>query len=209
MQWSVNVGMAGMANDEQVDDLLTLLAAHQPAVSFAPDTIGARIWIDDASDALAAARAASKLVTAAVKQAGIAAATIIELHAAEAARFEAELENPSIPELVGAAEAEKMLGVSRQRFHEIRRAGPSVGFPEPLLEVAATPLWTRAGVQAFLKRWARKPGRPSGLRFVAQRDGHQRLHWQLVDTSGTTIASGMGEPREDLEALERRVRRQR
>jgi hypothetical protein len=64
---------------------------------------------------------------------------------------------PTLPELVGASEVGAMLGVSRQRVHQLRE---HPAFPAPLVEVAMGPLWDARAVEAFARAWSRRPGRP-------------------------------------------------
>lgn len=56
--------------------------------------------------------------------------------------------------MVAVAEIARMLGVSRQRVHQMLAAGD---FPEPIAELAVGRVWRRADVEA----WARKTGRRS------------------------------------------------
>jgi hypothetical protein len=78
----------------------------------------------------------------------------------------------NFPDLVGTTEAAKMLGVTRQRFHELQAAGR---LPQPKVELAAGPIWLRAAVTAFEERWDRTPGRPaSNLAKVDREEGTVR-----------------------------------
>lgn len=64
-----------------------------------------------------------------------------------------------IPELLGPQDAAAVLGVTRQRLHELRASGR---FPVPAAELTSGPVWRRPAVDDFLSRWARFPGpRPS------------------------------------------------
>jgi predicted DNA-binding transcriptional regulator AlpA len=54
---------------------------------------------------------------------------------------------------MGVAEVKKLLGVSRQRVHQILREDAS--FPEPVAELESGRIWLRADVEA----WARRAGR--------------------------------------------------
>jgi predicted DNA-binding transcriptional regulator AlpA len=54
--------------------------------------------------------------------------------------------------LMGLTEIAAMLGVSRQRVHQLAQ---SEAFPEPVARLAAGMIWERAGVEA----WARETGR--------------------------------------------------
>ena len=55
-------------------------------------------------------------------------------------------------DLVGAAEIADMLGVSRQRVHQL--AGED-GFPEPIGQISSGRIWTREDID----EWARQTGR--------------------------------------------------
>lgn len=57
----------------------------------------------------------------------------------------------------GVSEVAALFGVSRQRVAELR-AKP--GFPAPLSELAAGPVWKVSSLQRFLETWDRRPGRP-------------------------------------------------
>lgn len=57
----------------------------------------------------------------------------------------------AIPELVGAAEAAGLLGVSSGRVSQLKR---SETFPAPVASLAAGPVWTRAS----LLQWMARPG---------------------------------------------------
>ena len=54
--------------------------------------------------------------------------------------------------LMGLTEIARLLGVSRQRVHQLSKAD---GFPEPAAVLAAGPVWETATVEA----WARETGR--------------------------------------------------
>lgn len=53
-------------------------------------------------------------------------------------------------DLLGTSEVAKVLGVSKQRIHALRKK-PS--FPKPIVVLAATPIWTASDIQQFLKEW--------------------------------------------------------
>jgi hypothetical protein len=67
-----------------------------------------------------------------------------------------QLEIPNFPVVMGTAEVVERLGVSRQRLTELRASGR---FPEPILTLAATPVWLAGAVDAFVETWDRSPGR--------------------------------------------------
>ncbi|MGH3677186.1 MAG: hypothetical protein ACRDU5_15885 [Mycobacterium sp.] len=66
-------------------------------------------------------------------------------------------EEPTMPELMSAAEIADELGVSRQRVHKLRSMA---AFPLPLAELRGGAVWDATAVRKFAKNWKRKPGRP-------------------------------------------------
>jgi hypothetical protein len=60
-------------------------------------------------------------------------------------------------ELAGVSEVAAVLGVSRQRVAELRGRE---GFPAPIAQLAAGPVWRVAMLQRFVDEWPRRPGRP-------------------------------------------------
>jgi predicted DNA-binding transcriptional regulator AlpA len=57
-------------------------------------------------------------------------------------------------DLVGVAEIAEMLGVSRQRVHQIIREDEA--FPHAVAELSAGKIWQRSDVE----RWLKRSGRP-------------------------------------------------
>jgi hypothetical protein len=66
-------------------------------------------------------------------------------------------DEPTMPELMSAAEIADELGVSRQRVHQLRA---TAGFPAPLADLRGGAVWDAAAVRRFAQTWERKPGRP-------------------------------------------------
>jgi len=64
---------------------------------------------------------------------------------------------PTMPELMSAAEIANLLGVQRQRVHQLRRTSK---FPLPLAELSGGAVWDARAVRKFAEEWQRKPGRP-------------------------------------------------
>ena len=52
-------------------------------------------------------------------------------------------------DLVGIAETACMLGVSRQRVHQIAQMNPE--FPKPVAELAAGRIWRRGEIEAWIQ----------------------------------------------------------
>jgi hypothetical protein len=83
-----------------------------------------------------------------------------------------------IPGLLGAQEAAAALGVSRQRFHQLRQSGR---FPVPVTELRSGPVWSRSVVESFIGRWLRSPGpRPAQTAAYRAADG---TRYQLTSTA--------------------------
>ena len=58
-----------------------------------------------------------------------------------------------VPEpLMGLTEIAELLGVSRQRAHQL---AATYGFPKPMARLAVGPIWKRADIE----QWARETGR--------------------------------------------------
>jgi hypothetical protein len=57
---------------------------------------------------------------------------------------------------VGVGEAAAILGVSKQRVFQLRKA--NLDFPEPYQVLAATPIWTLRDVERFARTRRTKPG---------------------------------------------------
>lgn len=55
-------------------------------------------------------------------------------------------------DLMGMSDVAELLGVSRQRAHQLAKAE---GFPKPVGQVGARLVWTRTAIE----KWARKTGR--------------------------------------------------
>jgi hypothetical protein len=62
-----------------------------------------------------------------------------------------------------------MLGVSRQRVHQLMQAYDD--FPEPEADLAVGRIWKRSAITAWSSKHPRKPGRPAGSKtIVSTRD---------------------------------------
>lgn len=57
-------------------------------------------------------------------------------------------------DLCGTAEAAAVLGVVKQRIHTLRKRAD---FPQPVVILAATPLWDGNALLAFKARWKPAP----------------------------------------------------
>jgi predicted DNA-binding transcriptional regulator AlpA len=159
--WSVLVeakgpaGASGAEDDEVLGDFIDVLTPLHPSVGASPSSWTARVLVE-APDPVTAATAATEAVCGAAVAVGLPDWPLSRVEAVDEDVLAIELEEPSLPELLGATEAAALLGVSRQRLHQLRADGR---FPSPLLELASGPIWMRAAVEAFLESWDRRSGR--------------------------------------------------
>jgi acetamidase/formamidase len=99
----------------------------------------------------------------AVDMAGLPPWPIVRVEVVREDVLDRELHQAQIPELVGTSEVIKLLGVTRQRLHELRTAGR---FPLPTLELAAGPIWMRPAIEQFAAERNRRPGRPKTVQDI-------------------------------------------
>lgn len=74
---------------------------------------------------------------------------------------------PALSQLATASQVAELLGVRRQRVHQLRQTS---AFPKPLIELRGTALWDGAAVRRFADAWERKPGRPRRANTIASQD---------------------------------------
>jgi hypothetical protein len=169
MGWSVLVEAVRPENDaettiddDQWDAFDVILTPHHGSTGAGGDTWSARITLDDteAPTIEGACREAVRIVSAAANGAGLPAWPIERVDAWSEAELERDNRRPQLPDVVGTHEVTQILGITRQRLHQLRQGGR---FPEPILEVAATPLWLRPAVVAFgeVPRPGGRPPRPA------------------------------------------------
>jgi hypothetical protein len=143
------------AADSRVGDLSAALQPYAAVTSvdhyrWAVQTTLAAVSAQDA-----ASRAAD-IVTTAAGQCRMPTWPIERLEVVELERRDADLAVSNFPHLVGTAEVAELLGVSRQRIHELRKADR---FPEPMIELAAGPIWLRPAIEKWDAERDRRPGR--------------------------------------------------
>jgi hypothetical protein len=144
-------------DDSAADALMELLEDHDGVVSYGTGSWDATVSIQ-AFDARDAAEHGATLICAMAFKAGLPSWPMVRAEAVRQDVLDVENARPTLPELVSAPEAAEMLDVSPQRVHEL--AGGHAAFPEPMYELRSGKLWLRDAIEAFSRRWERKPGRP-------------------------------------------------
>ncbi|MGH3430587.1 MAG: hypothetical protein ACRDQZ_23975 [Mycobacteriales bacterium] len=119
----------------------------------------------DELDTIAAARTAVQVMRTVLGE--IATGQVVGLRVCTPEQFETEALRPDFPPLASAADAAEILGVSRQRVHQL--AASNTRFPAPVARVGTGPLWTVPAIEHFARVWDRRPCRPAvrvGLRVA-------------------------------------------
>ncbi|WP_410597868.1 hypothetical protein [Amycolatopsis sp. lyj-23] len=111
--------------------------------------------------------------------------------------YEAEALRPSVPELASAADVAEILGVSRQRVHQLATSNPR--FPQHIARVATGPLWARSSIEWFDSVWERKAGRPAKLAAVSNPRPRQP-----VRAEPTSVLRGIAAAASKVTAWEKR-----
>lgn len=143
--------------EDLADGLMGALEPYHPSVSAGESSWGARITVD-APNAHAAHNQALAIVNQVRGQVGLPDWPVVEVQVIREDVLAEQLAQPNYPDIIDATEAAEILGVTRQRVHQLLRDHSD--FPRPLYHLRIGPLWLRAGVEAFDRRWERKPGRP-------------------------------------------------
>jgi len=125
-----------------------------------------------------AADLARRAFSEALEEAGLGSRAVARINVMTEEYQDAWLEQEP-EELVGVAEIAETLGVSRQRVSELKGRR---GFPRPVAELAAGPVWRLSSLQRFIAQWPRLPGRPGSvderwerLRALAPRSGDEEV----------------------------------
>jgi hypothetical protein len=175
-EWSVLIlkrapqGTRGSLTDDdaRVDDFLEALAPWSPTIAVESDSWSVRMNVP-AKEPHEAIEQAQANIGVLSQQCRFPAWPVGRVEAVDVERLVAELEESNLPYLVGTTEVAGMLEISRQRIHELRKAGR---FPEPLIELAAGPIWLRATISSFNRQWVRAPGRPRAHRPTPRQEAN-------------------------------------
>jgi predicted DNA-binding transcriptional regulator AlpA len=156
IELSTSGGTAAVITDEMLDDLMDAVAVASGSVLAEEHRYSARLAVN-ADSAPQAMSGALTILSDAIDKSGAPRWPIVRLDAMTFDELERDLERTRMPDLVGAGEVCELLGVSRQRLHQIRHE--KADFPKPIVELAAGPLWTRPAIESWASTWDRRPGR--------------------------------------------------
>ena len=156
--WTVRVvlALADEVTDAELDDLADLADARDATLVRRAGGAGIVITVDvEHRDPLAAA---SDATTWGVQLSG-GRGEVVDVRVCAPEIYESEVLRPDTPELMAASDVAELLGVSRQRVHQLARDHPQ--FPAPYVRLGSGPIWSRPAVEHFDRLWTRKPGRPA------------------------------------------------
>jgi hypothetical protein len=139
----------------QVGDELALLGA---SVAGNGQDLSVVLTVSDVHDPGTAVTAGLDVVEGALYRHGVDVEAWLAGEALTTTEADRRLSEPPMPEIVSATEAAEILGVSRQRVHQL--LAEHAGFPPPLVRLGAGPLWLAETIRAFAAVWERRPGRP-------------------------------------------------
>jgi predicted DNA-binding transcriptional regulator AlpA len=159
--WAVSVtmvapGAGATVAPDAIGRFADLLESHHGAGGFDTHRLDAAVTVAGPS-AVAAARRGATIVAHAAERCGLDRWTIVAVEALAAAELDRRNATAQIPDIVGTRELMNLLGISRQRLDVLRH---QLGFPAPVVVLAATPVWDRAAIDAWVEQWDRRTGRP-------------------------------------------------
>ena len=111
----------------------------------------------------------------------------IEMRVVTEEQREAEAQAPTMPPLVSASGAAGILGVKRQRVHQLAQTHPK--FPAPLVKLATGPVWDERAIEWFKSVWERKPGRPPRMSSGEVREHNRTMRRVTVNKVGQFITA--------------------
>jgi hypothetical protein len=114
-----------------------------------------------ASGAGEATERARALVCNAARQSELPDWPIVRLETVREDVLDEQDAQPERPDLVSAPEVGALLGVNRQRVHQLAAGHPQ--FPAPLYRLGVGSLWDRDAITYFAETWDRRPGRRAKL----------------------------------------------
>lgn len=164
-EWTVRVVMATQldVSDTELDAMADAAEAADAVVARRAGRPGVVATVDvELDDPVEAASWACDYVRQLADKAGgyePNVSAIVDLRVCAPDIAEADALRPDTPELLAATDVAGLLGVSRQRVHQLATDHPQ--FPAPYARLGSGPIWTRPVIEHFAANWARKPGRPA------------------------------------------------
>lgn len=159
--WTVRIVVATPApvTDATLDQIADLGDEYDATVARHRDGIGVVVTfnVDDRDAGQAAIRARTQALD--IVNGASRADDVVDLRVITPELYEAEALRPDTPELLASPDVAELLGVSRQRIHQL--ATEHTRFPAPYLRLGSGPIWTRPAIEHFAAQWDRRPGRPT------------------------------------------------
>jgi predicted DNA-binding transcriptional regulator AlpA len=161
-EWTVTIGAATTSrlDERTLVDLGRLAEQWDGTVGARGDAGPGFVLIVDvaAMDPIAAGAEAVRRATELAQQGNLDINIVqVDVKAPELAELDAF--RPDTRELLAASDVAELLGVSRQRVHQLY--SDRADFPAPYARLGSGPIWTRPAIDAFHRSWTRKPGRPA------------------------------------------------
>jgi hypothetical protein len=159
--WTVRVVVAttGPVSDDVLDRLADLADGYDATIARHRDGLGVVMTFDVNKDAAVDAAISARTLALNVVNTASTVEDVVDLRVCTPELYEAEALRPDTPELLAASDVGEVLGVSRQRVHQL--AAEHAQFPAPYLRLGSGPIWTRPAIEYFAARWDRRPGRPT------------------------------------------------
>lgn len=157
--WVVTYTFIGGASAAVDSDEFAVIAERLEAFEGSVSTDGQGRWFATVHMSAPSAAAAQLSAQERLIASGVSPADAIAIESTTFDEYERLANAPTLPVLLGAAEVGDLLGVSRQRVHQLTQHSE---FPAPLVRVRMGPLWDEQAIKKFDREWVRKPGRPKG-----------------------------------------------
>jgi hypothetical protein len=144
-------------SDVALEGFLNELEEHGGSVSVGDAGYGAMfsLYANEAENVEDACGAGIQAFLAWATHAGMPDGVIERVEVMTFREHDAELAERNFPDLVGVSEIATILGVSRQRAHQLTKRAD---FPAAVAELAAGPVWTRLSLNRFVDAW--RAGKP-------------------------------------------------
>lgn len=171
---------------EGLSDFAEVLTPHSGVVAGGQAGYEATVSID-AVDEHDAYQRGNNLIIGAVEKVSLPNWPVVRLEVLTDDEVDRDLARPTLPDMVSGQVAADILGVTRQRLHQLR---DNPRFPSPLIDQPGAILWARAAIEAFDQSWTRKPGRPAATsRIEVYQDAATAgWRWRRIGASNDVTA---------------------